>query len=297
VKPGRFTYHAPTRLEEVLRLLAEHGDEAKVLAGGQSLMPLLNFRLARIGHLVDINRLGTRFSAPVIEPGRITIPALVRQRHVEHSEELLAALPLLGQALREVAHPQVRNRGTICGSLAHADPAAELPAVMSVLDTTFTLASARGTRTVEVADFFQFHWTTALEPDELLLEVTIRRPPPGTVTVFREFATRRGDFALAGVAVACRLDDTGAVADCRIAASGVAPTPRRLAAAESRILGSTLDPETLAAAEGAARAEVDPATDIHASAHYRRRLTGVLVKRALADAASQDTERREARHV
>jgi carbon-monoxide dehydrogenase medium subunit len=297
MKPGRFTYHAPTQLDDVLGLLAEHGDEAKVLAGGQSLMPVLNFRLTQIGHLVDINRLGARFSAPVIGPARITIPALVRQRQVEHSAELLAALPLLGQAIHEVAHPQVRNRGTICGSLAHADPAAELPAVMSVLDTTFTLASTRGIRTVEVADFFQFHWTTALETDELLLEVTIRRPPPGTVTVFREFATRRGDFALAGVAVACRRDDAGAVVDCRIAACGVAATPLRLAAAECRVLGSTLDTETLAEVESVARAEVDPTTDIHASAHYRRRLTGVLVKRALADAAGQAAQRRETNHV
>jgi len=287
MKPGRFTYHAPTDLRHALALLAEHGDEAKVLAGGQSLMPVLNFRLAKIDHLVDINRIGSRFGRLLIEPTAIRIPALVRQRQVEHSEELVGVLPLLGQALREVAHPQVRNRGTICGSLAHADPAAELPAVMSVLDATFTLASARGTRTVAVADFFQFHWTTALEPDELLLEVNIRRPPPGTVTVFREFATRRGDFALAGVAV---------VTDCRIAASGVAATPLRLAAAEARALGSTLEAETLAEVEELVRAEVDPTTDIHASAHYRRRLTGVLAKRALADVANQAAEQRGPNH-
>jgi carbon-monoxide dehydrogenase medium subunit len=294
MKPGRFTYHAPTELDEALGLLAEHGDEAKVLAGGQSLMPVLNFRLSQVGHLVDINRLGAAYAQPRIEPGQISIPALVRQRRAERSEPLIEALPLLGEALREVAHPQIRNRGTLCGSLAHADPAAELPAVVSVLDTSFTIVSASGTRTVDVADFFQFHWTTALEPDELLLEVVIRRPSPDTITVFREFATRRGDFALAGVAAACRLDAEGKVTDCRLAASGVGPKPLRLTEAEAAARGTTLDADAVAGASAAARREIDPISDIHADANYRRRLTGVLVKRALADVAGRAAQQREA---
>jgi carbon-monoxide dehydrogenase medium subunit len=285
MKPGRFTYHSPRGLDEALALLAEYSDEAKILAGGQSLVPLLNFRLAQIEHVIDINRIGAQFSA--IDAGEtIRIPALVRQRQAERSTELADAVPLLRQALHQVAHPQIRNRGTLCGSLAHADPAAELPTVMSVLDTSFTLASARGLRTVEVADFFQFHLTTALEPDELLLEVSIRRPAPGTVTVFHEFATRRGDFALAAIAAAVRFDGDR-VAECRIAAAGVAPTPHRLTAVETLVTGSSLDPAVLADAETATRESVEPTGDIHASAGYRRRLTGVLVKRALADARVQ----------
>jgi carbon-monoxide dehydrogenase medium subunit len=284
MKPGPFTYHAPRELDEALALLAEHGDEAKVLAGGQSLMPILNFRLTRIEHLVDINRLGARYAQPSVDATTITIPALVRQRTAERSAELATALPVLGQALRQVAHLQIRNRGTVCGSLAHADPAAELPTVMSVLDTTCTIASARGVRTVEVADFFQFHLTTALEPDELLLDVTIRRPEPGTVTVFREFATRRGDFALAAVAAAVRFDDSGTVTGCRIAAAGVASTPFRLRDVETTVMGSTVDESALRDAEAAARDAVDPPGDIHGSAAYRRRLTGILVRRALTDA-------------
>jgi aerobic carbon-monoxide dehydrogenase medium subunit len=287
MKPGRFAYHAPRELDEALDLLAEHSDEAKVLAGGQSLMPMLNFRLAQVEHLVDINRL-PGLDAPVLTADTVTIPALVRQRQVERSAELAAVLPVLGQALAHVAHPQIRNRGTVCGSLAHADPAAELPTVLSVLDATFTLASANGVRQVPVADFFQFHLTTALEPDEVLLEVTIARPAPGTRSAFREFATRRGDFALAGVAASVRLDDSGTVAEARLAAAGVGAVPHRLTAVERLITGQRLDPALLLEAEAAARGEVEPSGDIHASADYRRRLTGVLAKRALAGLRAEE---------
>ncbi|MDN3351214.1 xanthine dehydrogenase family protein subunit M [Actinomadura sp. DC4] len=283
MKPGRFAYHAPRELDEALALLKEYGDDAKVLAGGQSLMPMLNFRLARIDHLIDVNRLGGGLDEPRVEADTITIPALVRQRQVERSPELTRALPLLASALRQVAHPQIRNRGTVCGSLAHADPAAELPSVMTALDARFTVVSADGVRTLGAADFFLFHLTTALEAEELLLEVTIDRPPAGTHSAFREFATRQGDFALAGVAVTCGLDDDGVVTGCRVAAAGIAPTPRRLTAVEGLTVGNRLDDALLAGAEAAARAEIDPTSDIHASAAYRRRLTGVLVRRALAD--------------
>ncbi|MDT7804658.1 MAG: aerobic carbon-monoxide dehydrogenase medium subunit [Actinomycetota bacterium] len=283
MKPARFTYHAPRELDEALELLREHGDEAKVLAGGQSLMPMLNFRLAHIDHLVDINRLGSQWSEPTFGAETITIPALVRQRQVERSAEAASLLPVLTEALHQVAHPQIRNRGTVCGSLAHADPAAELPSVLTVLDAKFTLASARGVRTVAAEDFFLFHLTTALEPDELLLEVSVERPGANQFSAFREFATRRGDFALAAVAAVCEVDTTGVVTACRIAAAGVAPTPQRLTETEQLVLGQPLGPDLGAAAEATARAQVDPTGDIHASAAYRARLTGVLVKRALAD--------------
>ncbi|SEF24832.1 carbon-monoxide dehydrogenase medium subunit [Amycolatopsis pretoriensis] len=282
MKPARFTYHAPRALDEALELLRDLGDDAKVLAGGQSLMPMLNFRLAHVEHLVDVNRIGAEFAAPAFGEDTITIPALVRQRHVERSPEAARLLPVLTEALHQVAHPQIRNRGTICGSLAHADPAAELPSVLTALDAKFTLASARGVRTVSAADFFLFHLTTALEPDELLLEVSVDRPGANQFSAFREFATRRGDFALAGVAVVCEVD-SGVVTACRIAAAGVAPTPQRLTDTELLVVGQPLGPDLGAAAEATARAQVDPTGDIHASAAYRARLTGVLVKRALAD--------------
>jgi carbon-monoxide dehydrogenase medium subunit len=326
VKPGPFVYHAPERVDEALALLAEHGDEAKVLAGGQSLMPMLNFRLARVEHLVDINRIGRLepwFADPVLTGDVVILPALVRQRQVERSAALAAALPLLGEALRHVAHPQIRNRGTVCGSLAHADPSAELPTVLSALDATVTLVSARGTRTLPLADFFLFHLTTALDPDELLREVTIPRPPPGTVTAFREFAPRRGDFALAAVAATARFDsgaatgrfDSGAVSDfegdatsdadrvaeLRIVVAGVAPTPLRLAGVEELLLGGPLDDAAIAAAGALTASTVDPTGDAHADAAYRERLAGVLLTRALTDLRDRhshgDPHHREAIHA
>ena len=282
MKPGRFCYHAPRGLDEALAMLREYGDEAKVLAGGQSLLPMLNFRLAAIEHLIDINRIDADLTEPRWAADTLAIPALVRQRHIERSDRIARELPVLAEALRQVAHPQIRNRGTVCGSLAHADPAAELPCVMSALDATFTVASTRGVRTIEAEEFFQFHLTTALEPDELLLRVRINLPGPGTYSAFQEFAVRRGDFALAATAVVCRLDDTGVVTGCRIVAAGVAPTPHRLTTVADALLGHRLDDDVLRAAQEDTRAAVDPTGDIHGSAAYRRRLAGALVRRALA---------------
>jgi carbon-monoxide dehydrogenase medium subunit len=289
VKPGRFTYHAPSSLDEALALLAEHGDAAKVIAGGQSLLPILNLRLAQVAHLVDVNRI-PGFDDFATDGRTLTVPFLVRQRHAERH----APLPLLRDALRFVAHPQIRNRGTVCGSLAHADPAAELPAVMTALDAMFTIVSAGGVRRVDSAEFFQFYLTTCLQPDELLREVTVQLPPAGTVTAFQEFAARRGDFALAGVAVRVDTDERGEVVGARIAACGVGSTPMRLTGAERAVTGTRLEDGALDEAGEAARDDVavaqaeqgpiDPAGDIHASAGYRRRLTGALTKRALTDA-------------
>ncbi|MEV4314192.1 xanthine dehydrogenase family protein subunit M [Actinocrispum sp. NPDC049592] len=286
MKPAPFVYHAPRSLEEALSLLADLGDDAKILAGGQSLMPILNFRLTRFDHLIDINRIGDWYGAPRLDSSTVTIPTLVRQRTAERDPALASAVPIFQQALRQVAHPQIRNRGTICGSLAHADPAAELPSVVSVLDSTFTVASSRGKRTVDVADFFQFHLTTALEPDEMLTEVTVRKPPPGTVMAFHEFATRKGDFALAAVAASVTFTD-GKVSACRLAAAGVAPTPQRLTAAENLVTGSSLTSSACSAAGETASGEVDPTSDIHATADHRRKLVDALVQRALGDAARQ----------
>jgi carbon-monoxide dehydrogenase medium subunit len=286
MKPAPFTYHAPASVGGALALLAEHGDDAKVLAGGQSLLPLLNFRLARPGHLIDINRLP---GLDQIErtPAGWRIPALVRQAAAERSAELTTAAPLLADALRQVAHPQIRNRGTICGSLAHGDSAAELPSVMLALDARMTIATASGPRQVGAAEFFQFHLTTAVEPEELLLAVEFDDPGPGTYTAFEEFAPRQGDFCLAGVAVTATFGPGATVTRCRIVAAAVAPTPVRLTSAEEVVVGTTLDAGTCVAAQEAAARQVDPAGDIHASAAFRQKLTGVLLRRALATASAR----------
>ena len=296
MKPGRFSYHAPTSVAEALDLLDEHAGEAKVLAGGQSLMPLLAFRMAAPEHIVDINRL-PGLDTPERTPSGWRLPALVRQRAVERSTELARELPLLRQALVQVAHPQIRNRGTVCGSLAHADPSAELPAVMTALDARMQVAARSGERTVAAEDFFVFHLTTALEPEEVLLGVEIDDLPPGTRTSFQEFATRHGDFGLASVAAVVTRAADGTVERCRLVAAGVAATPQRLRAAEDAVLGSRLEPQALVAAERAVHREVSPTGDVHASADYRRQLVSVLARRALAATAQDAPHEKGSEHA
>jgi aerobic carbon-monoxide dehydrogenase medium subunit len=286
MKPAPFTYHAPGSVAEALDILRERADDAKVLAGGQSLVPLLNFRLAAPAHLVDINRLP---GLDQIErtPAGWRIPALVRQRSAELSPGLAAGCPLLTDALRHVAHPQIRNRGTVCGSLAHGDSSAEIPAVMVALGARLDIAGASGSRSVGAGDFFLFHLTTALQPDELLLAVEFDDAAPRSYGAFAEFAPRRGDFCLAGAAVTATFGAGGAVERCRVVAAGVAPTPLRLASVEELVTGSALDRQTLAAAQAAAAGEVSPPGDAHADAAYRRQLVSVLVRRALAGVQKQ----------
>jgi aerobic carbon-monoxide dehydrogenase medium subunit len=286
VKPPRFAYHAPATVGEATAVLAEHSDDAKVLAGGQSLVPLLSFRLAAPGHLVDINRIPGLDRIERTDSGW-RIGALVRQRAAERSPELATGVPLLTEALRNVAHPQVRNRGTICGSLAHGDSSAELPTVMVALDARMAIASDDGIRSVPAEEFFVFHMTTAVEPDELLVAVEFDDAPAGTYSSFQEFALRKGDFGLAGVAAVATLAPDGTVERVRVVAAGVAPTPQRLLEVESLLTGSRLDGASLAAAQSAAFAAVRPSGDIHADAAYRRQLASVLVRRALADIASK----------
>jgi aerobic carbon-monoxide dehydrogenase medium subunit len=286
VKPPRFAYHCPDTLADALLVLGRHADDSKVLAGGQSLMPMLNFRLAAPGHLVDINRLP---GLGEIErtPGGWRIPALVRQRTAERSAALAAGVPLLAEALAQVAHPQIRNRGTICGSLAHGDAAAELPSVMLALDARMSVAGAGGVRVVPAAEFFLFHLTTAVEPDEILVAVEFDDPAPRTYSAFREFSPRTGDFCLAGTGVTVTFGEDGSVEDSRVVLAGVAATPRRVRAAEDAIAGSRLEGDALAAAQAAAYHEIEPSGDAHADIAFRRQLASVLVRRALADVGSR----------
>ncbi len=281
MKPPPFDYARPESLEEALDLLARHGDEAKLLAGGQSLMAMLNFRLLAPAILVDINRLD-RLAGIEEGDGRLSIGALTRHHALETSDLVAERLPVLHAAMGHVAHLAIRNRGTVGGSLAHADPAAELPAMMCLLDATLRVAGPAGTREISVHDFFTGALETALGDDEILLGIDLPSLPPGTAWGFEEFSRRAGDFALAGVAVL--VEPTGAV---RLALLGVDETPVRARAAEAELARGALSDAAVGQAVEALRAEISPLDDLHAGADYRRHLAGVLTTRALAAARAR----------
>jgi len=282
VKPPLFEYHRAGSVDEVVALLAEYADESKVLAGGQSLVPLLSLRLARPAHLVDINRVPDL--ATIANGNGLTLGAMVRHRAIERSNVVHTANPLLAHAVRFIGHSAIRNRGTIGGSIAHADPAAELPAILLALDGEVEARSARGTRTIPAPTFFEGFLTTSLAPDELLTAVRVPALPAGTGWSFQEFSRRSGDFAIVGVAATVRLDGTGKVADARLAFSGVDQVPVRATAAESVLTGATPSDDLWKSAAHAAASPLEPASDIHGSAAYRKQLAAVLVERALREA-------------
>ncbi len=286
MKPSRFTYHAPTQIEEVLDLLWAYGDEAKILAGGQSLMPMLNFRLLAPAHLIDINRVKALNQYSLSDSG-LTISALVRHRDLELSPEVELAYPILHEGLTNIAHVQIRNRGTICGSLAHADSAAELPSVMIALDGQMNVCSKSSRRTVPAGEFFRFHLTSDLDSTELLESVFIPAMKRNSVGVFDEVTRRKGDFALVGAAVVGTWSEQGTIEDCRIVCSGVAPTPLRLLEAEELISGTDLSEEVLVAVQQLVMESLEPTEDVHTSAQYRKKVTGVVVRRGLARLAEQ----------
>jgi carbon-monoxide dehydrogenase medium subunit len=283
VKPAPFEYHAPGSLDETVELLARHGDEAKVLAGGQSLLPMLNFRLARPAVVVDINRIpGLDYVRE--EDGRVAIGALARQRRVERTD--LPRLPLLGETLRWVGHAAIRTRGTIAGSLAHADPAAELPALLLCLDGSVIARSRAGQRELAAGRLFVAPLTTALRPDELITEVRVPTLPAGAGACLLEVARRHGDFALVGVVTVVELRGDR-IQRARVALFGCAGTPVRATGVEQALRDQPPTAETIAAAARAATASLTPDSDLHASAEYRRRVAGTLVQRALATAAER----------
>jgi aerobic carbon-monoxide dehydrogenase medium subunit len=282
VKPVDFHLHQPATVDAAVALLARYGDDAKVLAGGQSLVPLLNFRLARPEHVVDIGRV-PRLAGLRRTPAGLEVGAMVRQARAERSPEVAADCPLLAAALPHVAHPPIRARGTVGGSLAHADPAAELPSVAVALDATFAAVSVRGRREIAARDFFGGYLTTALLPDELLVSVCFPAPAAGTGAAFHEVSRRRGDFAIAGAAAQVTVAG-GVIAQARICLSGVASVPFRCADSEQVLAGTRADPATLRAAAQAALDRLDPAGDLHATAAYRQHVAGVMLRRAVAEA-------------
>jgi carbon-monoxide dehydrogenase medium subunit len=285
MKPPEFDYAAPDSLDEALALL--HGSEdAKVLAGGQSLLPMLNFRLAAPALLVDLRRVRGLTGIDRGE-GTIRIGAMVRQRAAEESDVLVEAVPLVRDALRHVAHPQIRSRGTVGGSIAHADPAAELPGVLVALDGRVRVASSQGARWIEARDLYKTHFTTSLEPHEVLTAVELPVAPPRTGTACIEVARRSGDYALCGALVQITLAGDGAVEDVRVALLGVGRRPVRAPGVEQLLLGEEPSPERIAAAAIGASEGLEPPDDANASASYRRHLTRILVRRGLETALAR----------
>lgn len=279
MKPPVFDYHAPTTVEEAIALLTRYGGEAKLLAGGQSLMPLLNFRLSRPAALIDLNTIPS-LAYIREEDGVIRFGAMTRQRTIEFADVVRRRLPLLTEATALVAHLPIRTRGTIGGSLAHADPSAEYPAVLTALDGTVVVRGPRGERTLRPAALFQSYLATSLESDEVLVEVRLPAMAAGAGFAFEEFSRRHGDFAIVGIA-AMLVGDGERCTTARLATAGAGPVPVRLRSAEEILERDGLSEAAIEAAARRAAELVEPDSDIHASAAYRRNLTRVLTGRAL----------------
>ncbi len=282
MKPAPFDYHAPRQLKEAAELLANL-PSAKILAGGQSLVPMMNFRYLVVDHLVDLGGI-EELRGIAAGDGLLRIGAMARQRDLETSADVAKHCPLLAEALRHVGHRQTRNRGTIGGSLAHADPAAELPAVCAAYDAIIHAASVRGIRQIPFGEFSAGFMSTRLEPDEMIVAIDLPNWRPGHGYGFHEFARRQGDFAIAGAAALLDLGADNIVRRASLALFGVTASPLRLDAAEARLIGQPLDDAAIRAAAVAAWL-IEPISDIHASGEYRRHLAQVLSVRALGDAA------------
>jgi carbon-monoxide dehydrogenase medium subunit len=285
MKLPQFEYACPRTLADAVALLAAHNGEAKAIAGGQSLMPMMAFRIAQPSLLVDLRKLpGLREIK--ISPDGVRLGALVRWRDIEDDARLDSAHPLLKAAVAHVAHYQIRNRGTVGGSLAHADPAAEMPGIAVVCEADIAATGKAGARTIKAAEFFRGALTTALQADEIITEIRLPAWPRERRWGFQEFARRRGDFAMAGAAMFYDLDKAGRAINAHIGVIGVGERPQRLTAAENALNGQVVDAATIAKIGVIASDAVEPQDDIHASAAYRRALVGTLVERALVGAAA-----------
>lgn len=288
MKPAPFTYAAPATVEEALALLAEYGEAAKLLAGGQSLMPLMNLRLARPQYVIDLNRI-TGLDYIREADGALTVGAMTRQRSLERTALVQQHYPLLHEAVRHIGHVAIRNRGTVGGSIAHADPAAELPAVLLAYGGGVQVQGPRGTRQIAADELFLTYLTTALEPEEILTEVRFPGWPDGTGWCFMEESRRHGDFAMVGVAVLLTLDSARQCSRVAVALCGVGDRPHKVAAAPALLRGHPVDEARIREVAQAVAAEIEPEGDLHASAAFRRHLSTVLTQRALRQAAARAT--------
>jgi CO/xanthine dehydrogenase FAD-binding subunit len=290
MKPANFDYHDPATLDEALELMAQFGEQARPLAGGQSLVPLMNFRLIRPAHLIDLNGVAG-LSYLKMDDGALRIGATTRQRDLERSADIAQRWPLLREATSFIGHIQIRNRGTVGGSLAHAFPSAELPVAMVTLDASFVLRSTGNQRTVRARDFFLSYMTTVLEPGELLTEIDVPSLPTNSGCSYREVSRRHGDFALAGAASLLALDANGVISHARLTLTGV--TPIRSHEAENSLLGKKPSEAVFRDAAQRATKNLEQDSDIHASAEYRREACAVLARRALMQAAQRAAEQRK----
>jgi CO/xanthine dehydrogenase FAD-binding subunit len=287
MKPAKFDYHDPTSIDEALGLMAQFGDQARPLAGGQSLVPLMNFRLIRPAHLIDLNGV-KELSYLRADDDTLRIGATTRQRELERSAEVAKGWPLLRDAAAFIGHIQIRNRGTVGGSLAHAFPSAELPVAMVTLDASMLLCAKTTRRSVGAEEFFLSYMTTALQPEELLLEIVVAALPANAGWSYQEVSRRHGDFALAGAASVLALDATGCIDHARLTLTGT--TPIRAASAEKLLLGQKPSETLFRDAARRATDNLEQDSDIHASAEYRRSACEVLARRALVQAAQRAAE-------
>ncbi len=286
MKAAPFTYHSPRSVEEAIALLAEHGDDAKAIAGGQSLVPMMALRLARIGHLVDLAGIDSLHGVSLDDDG-LFLGAMTTHREIEVDATVAGASPLLSRAAPYIGHFQIRNRGTIGGSCAHADPAAEWPAVMLTLGARAVVRGAGGEREVAAGDFFVSTFECAIAPDELLVGLRVPAWPHRSGFGIAEFARRHGDFAVAGATVAASLDEDGRVTRIAISLLGLGPVPLRASVAEQRVLGEQVDSLDIVELAELALTDAHPAEDIHGDARYRRRVGAGTVRSALADALKE----------
>lgn len=284
MKPAPFKYIAATSLAHALSLKAEYGDDARLLAGGQSLIPTMNFRLAQPAILIDINRIDGLGAIRPRDGGGACVGALARYRTLERDSGFADMFPLVAEALPHIAHPQIRNRGTIGGNLSHADPASELPAIAVALGARLHIQAAKRERWLDASDFFVGALTTDLQPDEMLVEVELPFPKPRTGSCFMEIARRRGDFAIVGIAAMITLGQRDECASTRLAFCGVGETPIDASSAADVLIGRALTEEAARDVAAAVQAVIDPGGSVHATADYQRHLAGVLTERALQTA-------------
>ena len=283
MKPAAFDYHRADNLQHACELLSSSGDDSKILAGGQSLIAMMNFRLARPKVLIDVSNIADG-NQVLDEDGGIRIRATTVQRFVENSASVQQRFPLLCNAIEHVAHFQIRNKGTIGGNLVNADPASELPAMSLAFDAEFDIISVAGRRTVPASEFFVTYYTTVVAPNEVLSSIRFAEPPKNSGWGFHEVARRAGDYALAGSSAIVTLDAAGKCTRARIALFGVAATPVRAKAAEDVLIGQTYSEDLLKASARNVQSVLDPESDVHVTADYRRSVAEVLTVRALDDA-------------
>jgi CO/xanthine dehydrogenase FAD-binding subunit len=279
MKPPRFEYFSPDSLGEAMSLLERYAGDGRVLAGGQSLMPLLNMRLARPAALVDINKI-VELGTTQPWDGGVSIGAIVRQRALQREPLITQRFPIVLEIAPHIGHQQIRSRGTICGSIAHADPAAELPALAVAMAAEMVATGPRGVRTIAAADFYRGYLTTALDTAEILTEIRIPVPPPEMAWSFIEVSRRHGDFALVGIIAGLSVD-RGTIKEARLVHFGVGPNPKRASQSERMLVGTSPGEDVFRAAGEASGRSIEPENDVHATAEYRRSVAGALTRRAL----------------